>query len=804
MHGGGELLIGLILLLLVIGPILGIAAWVRVSRLRRESLPSSEIPGLIGRIYALEQRLTRIETQLADLGARPAPAAAPPQPEPRVTPREVTPRTAPPTPTAAEASPPPVPPTPAAKSASTSPFTQPPAPHAGARAAVPSAGAASPPGRGKPLDLETLIAGKWLYRVGLLLVFIAASYFVKLVIDNKWIGPAGQIAIGVLFGAGLLVFSHWLLRRGYEYFSEGITGLGVGVLYLSFWAGSGYYKLFSLNVAFFAMIAVTAAALAIAVGRNSQRIALLALIGGFLTPVLVSTGQNAQVALFTYLIILDAGLLVLARVRQWRWLETPSFVFTQIYFWGWYDRFYDATQLASTMGFALVFFVLFTALPAIRSRQTAALFPEQITLLFSNAFLYLIALRQMLWPDDKWMLTAAVLVLAALHLYIARFVPRPAAGQERPLAYFLYAGLALTFVTLAIPIRLEGRWITMAWAVEGAALVWAGFRARMWQLRAAAFLLFAIVLFRLVAFPMSAERFLLNARFATFALAIASFAAAIYFWRRNADESREEERPAFAAMAVAVNVLAVWALTLEIHLLFRPEIPGATASDYLTRMLAVTTFWCIYATALLAAGLVKRIAALRYQAFALFALMLAKLFFADSTQMSGVYYSLFAFNPRFAAFALVVACFALVLGLARRESEALAGTEQTLMRALGVIINVVALWGLSLEVYQFFMPAAGQQWSRDTGLAQQLGLSLLWTVYATALVITGMRRQRQGLRYQGLVLFGITIVKVFIFDLGYLSGIYRVASSLALGIVLLVIAFIYQKVLAAKQLAEEK
>lgn len=797
MHGG-ELLVGVILLLLVIGPILGIAAWVRVSRLRRESLPSSEIPGLIGRIYALEQRLTRIEKQLADLAARPAQAAASPQPEPRVTPREVTPRPAPPVPPAA----------PAAKPPSTSPFAQPatpaPPPPAGARAAFSSAGAASPPDRGKPLDLETLIAGQWLYRVGLLLVFIAVSYFVKLVIDNKWIGPAGQIAIGILFGAGLLVFSHWLLRRGYKYFSEGITGLGAGVLYLSFWAGSGYYKLFSLNVAFFAMIAVTAAALAIAIGRNSQRIALLALIGGFLTPVLVSTGQNAQIALFTYLIILDAGLLVLARVRQWRWLETPSFAFTQIYFWGWYDRFYDATQLATTMGFALMFFVLFTVLPAIRSRQTAALYPEQITLLFSNAFLYLIALRQMLWPDDKWMLTVAVLLLAALHLYIARFVPRPDAGQERPLAYFLYAGLALTFVTLAIPIRLEGRWITMAWAVEGAALVWAGFRAKMRQLRAAAFLLFAIVLFRLVAFPLSAERFLFNARFATFAIAIASFVAAIYFWRRNADETREEERPAFAAIAVAVNVLAVWALTLEIHLLFRPEPPGVAAGDYLTRMLAVTTFWCVYATALLGAGLMKRIAELRYQAFALFALMLAKLFFVDSTQMGGVYYSLFAFNPRFAAFALVVACFALVLGLARRESDALAAPEQKVMQAMGVVINVVALWGLSLEVYQFFMPPAGQEWSPDTGLAQQLGLSLLWTVYATALVITGMRRQRQGLRYQGLMLFGITIVKVFIFDLSYLSGIYRVASSMALGIVLLVIAFIYQKVLASKQLAEEK
>src|SRR5262249_42043495 len=154
------------------------------------------------------------------------------------------------------------------------------------------------------------------------------AYFIEWSIDNNWIGPTGQVALGIVIGAALLVASQWLLRRGYAYFSEGVTGLGASVLYLALWAGGNYYHLFSLNVAFVGMVAVTTGVVAIALGRDSQRIASLALAGGFLTPVLASSGMNAQVALFTYLAVLDAGLLVVASKKSWRWLELPAFAFT--------------------------------------------------------------------------------------------------------------------------------------------------------------------------------------------------------------------------------------------------------------------------------------------------------------------------------------------------------------------------------------------------------------------------------------------------------------------------------------------
>src|SRR5437763_11431928 len=160
-------------------------------------------------------------------------------------------------------------------------------------------------------DLETVIAGRWLNRVGLLLVFLAAFYALKWEFDNNVLGPSGRVAVGTRFGAGLVAYSQWLVARGHRYLADGLAGLGGAVLYLTLYFGWSYYKLFPPVAAFVAMILVTAAMLGIAVGRDSQRIALLGLIGGVVTPLLASQGQDAEAVLFRYLLILGAGPLAL-------------------------------------------------------------------------------------------------------------------------------------------------------------------------------------------------------------------------------------------------------------------------------------------------------------------------------------------------------------------------------------------------------------------------------------------------------------------------------------------------------------
>ena len=645
-----ELLAVLAIILIIITPILAITAFIRVQRIA-EQLRGGSLLTLGDRLSNLERHLQRLEKSLSSQESgssqesKPAPAQFVPTPPP-LSPAATTAKTSPP---------PPPPQQPLAPPREVSP-----PPQINMFAAPPLH--TSKPKSSSSLDLETLIGGRWLNRIGIVAIIGAVTFFLKYAFDNNWIGPSGRVGIGILLGAVMLPWSQWLLKRGYSYFSEGIAGLGAAVMYLSIWAGCQYYKLFSLDVGFYAMIVVTAGMGAVALGRNSQRIALLSLFGGFLTPILVSEGKDAQVVLFTYLLILGASLLVIELRRDWRWLTPISFLLSQFYFWGWYSQFYRPDKLERTVIFATLFFFLYAALPVIRTLRFSGLRELDILVVLANSFAYFGALYTMLWPQDRWPLALLVLALSAAHVLVARLVPPPKAG-ESPLTRLLFAGLALTFATLAIPIRLDGKWITLAFAVEGAILVWTGFRSMTGLLRAGGYFLLALAAARLLIFPLPAQQFL--------------------------------------------------------------------------------------------------------------------------------------FNQRFAAYAVLIVCFGVVVYAAREHASSVSGEELGALGVFAVAINVFALLALSLELWDHFGSHAGL--GIDSGLAQHLALSLLWTAYASGLIALGVKRESALLRWQALVLFGLVVVKVFIYDSSFLERFYRIVSFAILGLVLLVVSFLYQRRVARER-----
>jgi uncharacterized membrane protein len=471
------------------------------------------------------------------------------------------------------------------------------------------------------IDIERVIGGKWLNWIGIAALLVGTALFLKYAFDNNWIGPIGRITIGLLAGTALIVYSQALFKKTYVYFAEGVAGLGAGVLFLSFYAAWSFYHLIPNLAAFGGMVAITAVLLGLALARGSQRIAVLALVGGFVTPLLVSTGTNAETQLFGYLALLNAGLLWVAQARGWRSLPL-AFVFSLIYFFVWYDKFYEPSELPVTLGFAALFFVEFATLPALRALRTGSQYPEHILLALFNTAWFVLALHNMLFANARWILTADVLVLAIVYLALARLSPLPDAG--RPLARVLYAGLALTLVTLAIPIQLAGAWITIGWAIEGAVLIWSGFSTNTRMLRMAGFVIFVLVAMRLVAAPVEGGHLLLNPRFETFALVIACFGAAVFMASRRRDEVASDERVLYNILQVVTNVLAVWALTSEVL--------GATESSG-GQQLQVTLVWTLYAAVLLVVGVRTNSSLLRWQGLALLGLAILKVFLFDLSEL---------------------------------------------------------------------------------------------------------------------------------------------------------------------------
>lgn len=665
----------LAIFVLIAVPVLAIVAFVRAGAAQKAA---EQIPRLTSRIWELERQVKAIDQKshaASDLyagadapvtrnehvpskppealhtqTAPPAPTIAPPAAAPSPTHAVVTPppQSAPlraPAPLNSHSATPP---------AGTIPPVQTP-PVIDSKAPIPPSPPAAPPLPPQPphhvsgpppappwqpegeTDVESMIAGRWFNYVGILAVGLAATFFLKYAFDNNWIGPGGRVTIGLLVGAAMYPLSQWVYSRGYQYYSEGLAGLGAGILYLSVWAGWHYYHIFPQAYAFPLMVAITAATAALAFGRNSQRIAVLALIGGLLTPILVSTGANEETALFSYVLVLGGGMLAIAWAKKWPWIEPLQFAGTLLYFWSWYGDYYARYELETTVLFATLFFVLFAALPAVRCMQEGELRALDITIVLTNAFQFLAALHLMLWPEYKWGLTFAVLALAAGHLVAERALPRKDTSANQ-LAHSLYAGLALTFATLAIPIRLEGKWITIAFAVEGALLIWSGLRIRSLALRVAGFVLFVIVAIRLAILVSSAptpDTFLLNERFLTLAIAAVCWLAAFFFAQQSDCELGATETQLYYSLGVAANFCMLVALSMDVWDLFGRTSVGIDRG--LAQQLALSILWIGYALALIVGGMFAKSAATRWQGLGLLWVAIAKVFFFDLSFLTRFY-----------------------------------------------------------------------------------------------------------------------------------------------------------------------
>ena len=157
------------------------------------------------------------------------------------------------------------------------------------------------------IDLESRIGSHWLNRIGISAVLIGVSYFLKFAFDNNWIGPTGRVSIGLLAGIAVIVWSESFRTRGYKVFSYSLKAVGVGVLYLSLWAAFQVYGLIPSGVAFLAMVIVTGSTAMLAIKQDAEILAAIALTGGFVTPLLLSTGQNREIQLFSYVALLSAA-----------------------------------------------------------------------------------------------------------------------------------------------------------------------------------------------------------------------------------------------------------------------------------------------------------------------------------------------------------------------------------------------------------------------------------------------------------------------------------------------------------------
>jgi len=580
----------------------------------------------------LTKRVYRIERQL-QMGV---PAAV----EPRVSaPEAPRPQPAPPGPSAAPSSATPERPTPA------QPYPLIPAPLAGQRAQ-------------QDPDLESRIGSHWLNRIGIAALLIGISYFLKFAFENNWIGPGGRVSIGILAGIAVVMWSERFRAKGYKAFSYSLKAVGFGALYLSLWAAFQRYGLIPSSAAFVMMLAVTAAAAAMAWAQDAQILAAFALTGGFSTPALLSTGQNREVALFAYVAILDLATLVLVRFKPWRRLLMMSYAGTLLLYVGWYTSFYSRSQLEITLAFATLFFAIFAIAPLLTLQpegEMALLAAIPAALAFVNAGVYFLQAYAMIQEVDKTYMAWFALALAAVYIFLSRRVrARQIAPRATEILYFLHLALAIGFITVAIPIRLDAHWITIGWFIEAGVLLWVGNRIKSDFLNALALGALVLGVVRLLLIDnFSTTQLIFNMRMATYVVAVLVLGAVAWYAGQRDDEAG---RTVAAVAVVAVNALALIALTREVAdyyarqmAAFRPVALNHWKTEQwkiaytdihridIERDFTYSALWMAYGAMLMVVGFLRRSAFVRWQALLLIAATIVKVFVYDVSELDRGY-----------------------------------------------------------------------------------------------------------------------------------------------------------------------
>jgi uncharacterized membrane protein len=404
--------------------------------------------------------------------------------------------------------------------------------------------------------------GNTLVRVGVIVLFFGVAFLLRYMAEHSHI-PVEVRLTSVAVGAIALIIFGWRLRLTRGGYALAVQGGGVGILYLVIFGSLRLYSLLPATVAFplLALIAILSAILAIL--QNSMSFAILAVSGGFLAPVLASTGQGSHVVLFSYYAVLNAGILAIAWFKAWRPLNVVGFVFTFAIGTTWGVLKYSAVDFSTTEPFLILFFLFYLGMSILFTlrQPTKTMGYIDGTLIFGTP-IAAFALQSAMLHDRVMALAYSAIVLSALYLAIA-FILKRRQSDSHKLLFESFMALSMAFLTLAVPLALDARWNAATWALEGAALVWVGCRQHRFPPRLFGCLLnFAAVLVALSEFTVADSRLGLSPG-DYFGMVVQSAAAVFAAWTLQGHRAAIKELESVLRDVLYWVGLALWLLASE-------------------------------------------------------------------------------------------------------------------------------------------------------------------------------------------------------------------------------------------------
>lgn len=679
----------------------------------------------------------------------------------------------------------------------------------------------------QPSDLEKIIGESWINKIGILIVIIGVAIGAKYSIENELISPLTRIILGYLVGIGLLGFGI-KLKPKFEGYSAVLVSGSISIFYFITYFAYSFYNLIPQILAFAMMLIFTVFTVFAAIKYNRVVIAHIGLIGAYAVPFLLSSGSGRVDILFSYMLIINLGILFISIKRDWKTLHYSAFFFTWLIYGSWFadKSFYSSLQGYEALGtgFATAFFLIFYGVSLFNNIISKEKLDKiNIILILLNSFIYFGFGYGIFNSNTKLDTYLGLFTLfnAVIHFVVLFFIKSKKLADST--LFYSTLGMVFTFITIAIPIQLDGSWVTLLWIAQGTILFWIGKTKN-------------IPIYEKIPLPILGLSFLSlledwsfyryannrdiqafwNINFLTGILAILGYGFVVYLSRKHAET---EENQKFSPFNAIKSFYLPALLVLTAYLTFRNEIAyyfnywlensslkGKEISEideYSLYNYDINVFKNIY---LLAYSLVffGGLALLNFHKFknkvlgisaiviGLLTLLSAQTFgleelgelrYAYINGGSNEYFDV-NFNYILVRYLLWGSVAFALWAIFKNTKSIIENTKFHIF--LEMVIHISILNFLSNELVTW-MDIAGYQ---DIF---KLGLSILWSVYSLLLVSLGIYKKKKYLRISALVLFGVTLAKLFLYDISNLSTISKTIVLIVLGLLLLIISFLYNK-----------
>ncbi|MBF0467343.1 MAG: DUF2339 domain-containing protein [Desulfamplus sp.] len=318
--------------------------------------------------------------------------------------------------------------------------------------------------------------GNVVLKTGIIVVFFGVAFLLKYAAQHNMF-PVELRLIAVAAGGLAMLVTGWSMKNKVSRnYGLVLQGGGIGILYLTIFAASKLYHLLPTAFSLVIMIVIVAFSAALAVMQDARSLAVSGIIGGFIAPVLMSTGRGSHVTLFSYYAILNCGILGIAWFKAWRELNLVGFAFTFVICSLWGGKYYKPEFFSTTEPFLILFFLFYVTISFLFAHQQPPKLKGFIdgTIVFGLPVVAF-GLQSTMVRHMEYGLAISALGLGLFYIIVATLLwNRLVDGMRMLTEAFLAMGVV--FGSLAIPLALDGRWTSSVWALEGAAMIWVGTR----------------------------------------------------------------------------------------------------------------------------------------------------------------------------------------------------------------------------------------------------------------------------------------------------------------------------------------